>query len=52
MKMGHVTIDGKDIPITLRQSDRARALKLAKRLKQRIINGTFVISEKIQKLSF
>ncbi len=52
MEMGEVEIDDKIIPITLRQSDRFRAGKLAKRLKTRILNGSFVITEKVSPLSF
>jgi putative methanogenesis marker 16 metalloprotein len=47
MKMGEVEIDDRKVPITLRQSDRARAIKLAKRLNARILSGDFKIAEKV-----
>ena len=52
MNMGEVEIDNHVVPITLRQSDRSRAIKLAKRLKKRIELGSFVLSEKIENLGF
>jgi putative methanogenesis marker 16 metalloprotein len=50
MNMGNIEIDGKSVPITLRQSDRIRAMKLAKRLKNKILDGSFILSEKIDSL--
>jgi hypothetical protein len=47
MKMGEVKIDNRFVPITLRQSDRVRANKLAKSLARKIMKGEFVISEKV-----
>ena len=52
MNMGEVEIDKHIVPITLRQSDRARAIKLAKRLKKRILDGSFLLAEKIEDLTF
>ena len=52
MNMGEIEIDNHIVPITLRQSDRARANKLAKRLKKRIETGSFTVSEKIEDLDF
>jgi hypothetical protein len=34
------------VPITLRQSDRVRAEELCERLKARILEGAFLLSEK------
>jgi uncharacterized protein (DUF39 family) len=50
MKMGEVEIDDRIVPITLRQSDRARAITLAKRLKKRLLDGSFTLSERIEEL--
>lgn len=52
MKMGEVTIDDYTVPITLRQSDRARAIKLSKSLQKKILNGSFKLTEKVQDLKF
>ena len=52
MNLGTVKINGRRVPITLRQSDKARAIKLAKQLKKKILNGSFVITEKIADLTF
>ena len=52
MAMGEVEIDGHLVPITLRQSNLALAIKLAKQLKKRILNGSFIINEKIDNISF
>lgn len=52
MNMGEIEIDEHIVPITLRQSDKARAIKLAKQLKRKILNGKFIINEKIESLSF
>ncbi|MCX8206295.1 MAG: methanogenesis marker 16 metalloprotein [Methanothrix sp.] len=43
--------DGLDIPVTLRQSDRFRAARLAEMLKRRILDGSFRISSPVEKLS-
>lgn len=42
---GKVSIPRGDVPITLRQSNRARADKLCKNLKKRIERGEFILSE-------
>ncbi|MHA1786228.1 MAG: methanogenesis marker 16 metalloprotein [Candidatus Helarchaeota archaeon] len=49
--LGSVTYEGKEIPIRLRQSDRYGALKLAERLKNKILNDDFPINESIHKIS-
>lgn len=43
--------DYKRIPVTLRQSDRLRAVKLAEDLKKRILDGSFKIEEPIGRIS-
>jgi len=43
--LGIVTISGREIPVTLRQSDRKRAVKLAEMLKRKILDGDFTLSE-------
>ncbi|MGB9901558.1 methanogenesis marker 16 metalloprotein [Methanothrix sp.] len=43
--------DGLDIPVTLRQSDRLRAARLAEMLKKRILDGSFRISACVERLS-
>ena len=41
----------KTIPVVLRQSDKLRALKLAKELKRRILDGSFRMAEPIESIS-
>jgi Fe-S-cluster-containing hydrogenase component 2 len=48
--LGAINLAGKRIPIQLRQSDRARAVKLAKKLKQQILEGSFRITEMVERL--
>ncbi len=48
--LGAMTIEGKKIPITLRQSDRARALRLCEYLKSLILDNKFRITEKTEDL--
>ena len=50
-KLGVVTVAGKEIPVTLRQSDRKRAVKLAELLKQKIMDGTFTLTEPVARLN-
>jgi putative methanogenesis marker 16 metalloprotein len=45
--LGIVTLLGKEIPVTLRQSDRKRASKLAEMLKKKILDGAFMLSEPV-----
>ncbi len=47
-----VTVDGKKVPVVLRQSDRAGAIKLATDLKQAILKGAFPIVAPTDKLVF
>jgi putative methanogenesis marker 16 metalloprotein len=50
--MGEVTVDDKHIPVVLRHSDRIRAGKSAKRLKERILSGEFLLSEPVGSINF
>jgi putative methanogenesis marker 16 metalloprotein len=49
-KLGSISMDGKMIPILLRQSNRRRALKMAESLKQQILDGTFKITQMTEHL--
>jgi putative methanogenesis marker 16 metalloprotein len=44
--IGSLKVDKREIPITLRQSDRARALQLCELLKTRILDREFTLTEK------
>lgn len=43
--------EGIEVPVTLRQSDRLRAVRLAEILKKRILDGSFRISACVERLS-
>ncbi|HHN81948.1 MAG TPA: methanogenesis marker 16 metalloprotein [Methanomicrobia archaeon] len=43
-------IEGNDVPITLRQSNRSRANQLAKRLQKMIQNGKFLLGKKMDEI--
>jgi len=43
--LGAINFDGKDIPILLRESDRARAIRLTEALKNQILDGSFRITQ-------
>ena len=49
-RLGAIRLGERTIPIQLRQSDRARAMGLAKRLKEEILNGSFRITEMVERL--
>jgi putative methanogenesis marker 16 metalloprotein len=49
--LGVVTLAGKDIPVTLRQSDRKKASQLAAMLKQQISDGSFTVSEPVARFN-
>ncbi len=49
--LGTVSVLGRAVPVTLRQSDRKRAVKLAEVLKQKILEGNFTISEPVSRIS-
>lgn len=42
--LGEITLDGKKIPVKLRESDRNGAIKLMNLLKQKILKGTFPLA--------
>jgi Fe-S-cluster-containing hydrogenase component 2 len=42
----------RDIKVTLRQSDRARAVKAAEELKEQVLTGKFRLSEPVEKISW
>jgi len=46
--LGAINFEGKKIPIVLRQSDRARAIRLAEELKLNILNGSFKITQMVE----
>jgi len=49
-ELGTVTLSGRQIPVTLRQSDRERALKLAVMLKKLILERDFTLSVPVSRL--
>ena len=48
--LGAINFEGKKIPIMLRQSDRARAIKLAEELKLQILDGSFRITQMVERI--
>jgi len=42
-ELGSLSVRGRDVPVTLRQSDRARAEEICQDLKERILKGEFLI---------
>jgi putative methanogenesis marker 16 metalloprotein len=52
-RMGSIRLDNTNtvIPVVLRQSDRYRALRLAEDLKQRILDGSFRISQPVERIA-
>lgn len=44
-RLGHLTVDGRQVPITFRQSDRRRALRIAELLRDRMRRGEFLLSD-------
>jgi len=49
-ELGCVSLSGRDVPVTLRQSDRKRAVKLANMQKHKVLDGEFTITEPVSKL--
>lgn len=49
--MGTLPLHDKKIPITLRHSDRKKAIKLTDELKKRIENGSFFLTEPVERLT-
>jgi ferredoxin len=48
--LGSIHLNNTAIPVVLRQSDRFRALMLARDLKRRILDGSFKIAEPVEKI--
>jgi putative methanogenesis marker 16 metalloprotein len=48
--LGELSFDNRKVPVTLRQSDRARALRLCELLKQRILDRKFMLAQKTEDL--
>ena len=49
-RLGAIRLGERTIPIQLRQSDRSRAMKMAERLKEAILNGSFRLTEMVERL--
>jgi putative methanogenesis marker 16 metalloprotein len=49
--LGAITLGNHKIPVVLRQSDRARALRLAEELKERILDGSFKLTQAVEKIA-
>jgi putative methanogenesis marker 16 metalloprotein len=49
--LGAITLGNRKIPVVLRQSDRARALQLAEELKERILDGSFKLTQAVEKIA-
>jgi putative methanogenesis marker 16 metalloprotein len=49
---GSLRFDREDVSIVLRQSDKIKALTLAKSLKQRILSGEFMLTERVGEITF
>jgi putative methanogenesis marker 16 metalloprotein len=48
--LGAIELNGQQIPVTLRQSDRYKAEKLTRELKKKIEQGEFLLSTPVQKI--
>lgn len=48
--LGAISFAGRKIPVVLRQSDRARAIRLAERLKLEILDGSFRMTQMVERL--
>ena len=48
--LGSINFGCQKVPIVLRQSDKARALKLAESLKKRILDGSFKMTQMVEKI--
>jgi putative methanogenesis marker 16 metalloprotein len=49
--LGSIRLENITVPVVLRQSDRFRALLLARDLKRRILDGSFKIAQPVEKIS-
>jgi len=52
MRSGYLPVEGAEVPIALRQSCRLKAEALAVRLKYRLLNGSFTLTQKIEDITF
>jgi putative methanogenesis marker 16 metalloprotein len=50
--LGHIPFKGMEIPVTLRQSDKCKAVQLMDSLKEMIERGEFLLSEPVGKITF
>jgi putative methanogenesis marker 16 metalloprotein len=50
--LGAINFDGRKVTIMLRQSDRARAIKLAEKLKLQILDGSFKITQMVEHIGY
>lgn len=48
--MGRLIVDGKEVPIVLRQSDKLKALSLAKLLRKKMLHGEFLLTDKVAEI--
>jgi len=51
-KLGTIRVQNREIPITVRQSDKCGALKLASELKEQILSGKFKLNLPVAKINF
>jgi len=49
--LGSLRFGGREVPIVVRQSDRLRAERLAEDLKRRILDGSFKMTEMVERIS-
>ena len=49
-RLGSVRVDDREIPVAVRQSNRARALEISGELKNRVKTGVFLLTEPIEKV--
>ncbi len=48
--LGAINLEGRKIPVVLRQSDRARAIRLAEMLKHQILDGSFRMTQMVDRI--
>lgn len=48
--LGAINFEGRRIPVVLRQSDRARAIRLAEKLKLQILEGSFRMTQMVDRI--
>jgi len=52
VELGSVSVDSQDVPVVLRQSDKLRALVLAKLLKRKMQSGEFLLTNMVEQITF